>query len=346
MAANGFNSDDFSLLRLVPQIVRARDFRLYTKDGKRLVDLWQNGGAAVLGHTPPAMLRELKNTASRGLYAPFPHFMEQRFIKALSRLLPGRSFRIYATPPNNFFSDNVLREMFKDGSTALWRPFLDFGLPENVQTAGDTSVSLEATSLDAAPPSAKTPAPQAPAPRLVIPVLPGIQGWRSGLPQGLPFGLCVLAASGGFEGEYASLPPGDFLPPVLLAAATRGIWDLIAASPERANVQWPRVNKALRNSPWLRRGIYLFPKEAHNGTDSPLASSPEAWADLFRRFLDAGFLLPPVQEHPIILPGILSPGEEAKLAEVFTRDSVAQGPGTASSARYAVGTGEGMTFQG
>jgi hypothetical protein len=232
------------------------------------------------------MLRELKNTASRGLYAPFPHFMEQRFIKALSRLLPGRSFRIYASPPNNFFSDNAAREMFKNGSSALWRPFLDFGLPENVQTARNT-----------------------PVPRLVIPVLPGIQGWRSGL----PLGLCVLAASDGFKGEYASFPPGDFLPPVLLAAATRGIWDLIAASPERAKVQWPRVNRALRNSPWLRRGIYLFPKEA----DSPPAPNPAAWADLFRRFLDAGFLLPPIQEHPIILPGILSPGEEAKLAQVF-----------------------------
>jgi hypothetical protein len=207
--------------------------------------------------------------------------------------------------------------MFKNGSAALWRPFLDFGLLADVQAVRNPQVSPDTAAPDAASPDAAPQNAKASAPRLVIPVLPGIQGWRSGLPQGLPLGLCVLAASDGFEGEYAAFPPGDFLPPVLLAAATRGIWDLIAASPDRANVQWPRVNKALQSGPWIRRGIYLFPKKAHKGADSPPTSSPAAWAALFRRFLDAGFLLPPIQEHPIILPAILSPGEEAKLAELF-----------------------------
>ena len=86
MPARQWNDDNGrALLRLVPAVLRARNFRLYTAGGRRLVDLWLNGGAAVLGHTPPALLRELKNTASRGLYAPFPIFWRP----VLSRPCPG-----------------------------------------------------------------------------------------------------------------------------------------------------------------------------------------------------------------------------------------------------------------
>jgi hypothetical protein len=269
------HDNEFYLLRLVPTVLRARDFRLYTAGGKRLVDLWQNGGAAVLGHTPPSLLRELKNTASRGLYAPFPHFWEGRYIKALSRIFSGRHFRLYAAPPPE------LRALAAEGNVALWRPFLDaaapLAVPEN-------------------------------APPVLIPVVPGIQGWRGGLPHG----LCVLAIDPAFE-KTDSLPPGDFLSPVLLAFAARGIYDLIAAAPQRANFAYPRITQALKSSQsntvqWQRQGLYLTLRK------NP---SPEDWAALFRRFLDKGFLLPPVSSQPLILPGILSAGEEAKLVDLL-----------------------------
>jgi hypothetical protein len=260
--------DDFSLLRQVPAIVRARAFRLYTQNGKRLVDLWQNGGAAVLGHTPPLVLRELKNTASRGLFSPFPHFLEARYLKALARLFPGRTCTLYASPPP------ALEALLKTGAAALWRPFQNEKNPLAV------------------PPDA---------PQALVPVLPGIHLWRGNLPQG----LCVLARAG----ESATpFPAGDVLSPVLLAAAARGVYDLLAAAPQRANPAYPRVLKALRESPWRRQGIYLSLRE------SP---GMETWAALFRRFLDAGFLLPPYPAHPVILPGELSPGEEAHLAALL-----------------------------
>ena len=266
------SDNEFSLLRLMPTVLRARDFRLYTKDGRRLVDLWQNGGAAALGHTPPSLLRELKNVASRGLYAPFPHFWEGRYRSALSRIFPNRDFRLYAAPPPQ------LETLVGDNTAALWRPFLDPAAPLSVPEN---------------------------APPILIPVVPGIQGWRGGL----PLGLCILAVKNGFE---SPLPPGDFLPPVLLAAAARGIYDLIAAATERANPAYRRIDKALANHQvsfrWQRRGLYVTPEQT---------PSKEEWASLFRRFLDSGFLLPPVPSHPAILPGILSPGEEAKLAALL-----------------------------
>jgi hypothetical protein len=43
----------------------------------------------------------------------------------------------------------------------------------------------------------------------------------------------------------------------------------------------------------------------------------ESWTELFTFFLEAGVLLPPGREEPLILPGVLSAGEEAKLAALF-----------------------------
>jgi glutamate-1-semialdehyde aminotransferase len=106
------NDNEFSLLDLVPLVQRARDFRLYCNGDRRLVDLWQNGGAAILGHTPPAVLREIKNTASRGLYAPFPHFTENRYIKALAKIFPGRKFRLYAKT-KQFFGGLILEKLYQ-----------------------------------------------------------------------------------------------------------------------------------------------------------------------------------------------------------------------------------------
>jgi hypothetical protein len=269
------------VFNLIPSVLRARDFRLYaksqsSKDGRRrLIDLWQNGGAAVLGHTPPNMLRELKNTASRGLYAPFPHFLENRYKKALSQLFPGRSFKLYAAPPQG------LELLFNKGDAGLWRPFLDpespFAVKEN-------------------------------APEILIPVLPGIQGWRGNL----PLGLCVLAVK--LEKEPACLGAEETLSPVLLAVAARGVYDLIAW-PDRGKPVFPHIFQALKKgggpggtTRWLRKGIYLHLKEKMEA---------QKWEALFRQFLDAGFLLPPDPSQPLILPGVLSKGEETKLATLL-----------------------------
>jgi len=268
---------EFSLLKQIPTVLRARGFRLYTNSG-RLIDLWQNGGAAVLGHTPLNILHEMKNTASRGLYAPFPHFTEGRFIKALSKLFPEYSFRLYAAPPTE------LASLFNCGGAALWRPFIRTESPFAAEN--------------------NTP--------ILVPVLPCIHLWRNNL----PIGLCAAAAkteSSKAESPLEQLPASDILSPVLLAMATRGIYDLLA-SPQRGKPVLPRTSKVLKNSKlWQRCGIYL------NLNKEP---SPETWRVLFHQFLDAGFLLPPIPSHPVILPGELSPGEDAKLAGVLSANIV------------------------
>ena len=265
----------------LPRIKRARDFRLYTETGGRLVDLWQYGGRAVLGHTPPGLLRELKNTASRGLFAPLPSRAEGRLRKALALLFPGREARFYPDesalraalagagyPAAGPFPDPACRD-FRPGPASLWRPFL------------------------ADPEEAESRLQDVPA---LIPVLP--------LPwPGAPWTLLAEPA------RAAAFPPSGLLSPLILAAAARCVHDLIAAIPGRGAGAFPRLNEALARSGWGRRGIYLN-LPVHGGGGADAAGD----AAVFRRFLDAGFLLPPDSRDPVILPAVLSPGEEAKLA--------------------------------
>jgi hypothetical protein len=255
-----------SLLRLLPPVLRARDFHLYTQgrgEGGRLVDLWQGGGAAILGHRPSAVLREFKNAASRGLWSALPHPLEKRLFKALGRLFPGRSFRVYA--PGTSLPE------FREGDFALWRPFLDEAVP--------------------LPPPGAIP--------VLCPLIPGL-----GRVHGRITGPLILAVDPLFEKAHP-LPPSALIAPALSAALARGIYDLIAAGPERGKCPFPKIRAVLPQSPWERRGIYLSPRET---------PEPGAWEGVFRRFLAGGFLVPPDPEDPLILPGFLSPGEEAKLA--------------------------------
>jgi hypothetical protein len=268
----------FSIREEIPPILRAREFRLYAAGGRRFVDLWQSGGRALLGHTPSSVLREMKNAAERGLFAPFPHPQEGRFFKALSCLFPNRVFRVYKDewnlrlalesagfPPEKektvFFDPFFAFPPQKTGEEkkiALWRPFLD---------------------LDYAQFS------------LFAPIL--------------PFSPPVLAVNDKNIAE--KLPASDLIPPVTLAAATRCVYDLIA-SPERGAVDFPKIRTALKTGAWIAKGVYVRPSSL---------LSDEAYSALFRVFLDVGFLLPPDQTQPAILPATLSAGEESKLAKLF-----------------------------
>ena len=271
------------LLRLLPRVLRARDFHLYLENGKRLTDLWLAGGRAVLGHKPPRVLGELKNAAERGLFTPLPHPMERRFLKALGELFPGKAFRLYTDqgslqrafeaaeiplPANGLLPDPAFPEADGIGEAAgrklsLWRPF--------VGSENDAPV--------------------------LLPVLP----W--------PLGPEVLVLD---RDKDASFPAGEIIPPVLLAPATRALYDLLAVIKEgsRGRRMYSKVEKAIKGGPWRRRGIYLT-------MEADGAAGGEKYASLFRRFLEGGFLIPPSPMEPLILPAAMSPGEEAKLAELL-----------------------------
>jgi hypothetical protein len=278
---------EMPLLNLLPPVLRARAFRLYTQGGGRVLDLWQSGGRSILGHNPATLSRELKNHSSRGLFSPLPHPLERRLVKALSRLIPRRTFRFYTDrfslsqaleqagfPQAGPFPDPVFSPPGTPppAGAVLWRPFLE--------------------------PEAGTGA------ALLVPVLP----W--------PLSPWVLALDPALEDRFALSPP---VSPVLLAVAARAVYDIIAAGPRGGRPVYPRINHALYGtsaSPWRRRGPYLVHASLLGNPRGQNGAVPP-WETLFRNFLREGFLIPPDPGEPLILPGILSPGEEARLAALL-----------------------------
>jgi hypothetical protein len=241
------------------------------ENGKRLTDLWLAGGRAVLGHKPPMVLGELKNAAERGLFTSLPHPMERRFLKALSELFPGKVFRLYADAG----SLHRALEKATEKKLSLWRPFM---------AQYTDNISSDNISSDNMPDGSQKEAP------VLAPVLP----W--------PLGPDALVLQKSMD---ASFPTGEIIPPVLLAPATRALYDLLTAIKDGDRVRrvYPKVEKALKGSPWRRQGIYLT-----------IEADRENYAALFRRFLEGGFLIPPSPVEPLILPAAMSDGEEAKLA--------------------------------
>jgi len=271
-------NNDEELFRLLPRVLRARDFHLYTDGGKRLVDLWLQGGRAILGHKPPGVLLELKNAAERWLFSPFPHPLERRLTKALAVLCPDRSFRFYNDPLSMF---HAIKKALPDECASFQAATIpDPAFPDS--NAEKAIVSLWRPFVEPVP---KTP--------ILIPVLP----W--------PLGPAVLALDKSLD---ASFPQGELIPPVLLAPAARALYDLAAQIRSRSPVRqrYYRVEKVTAGV-WQRRGIYLTTQVER-----------EKYAELFRSFLEAGFLLPPSASEPVILPAAMSKGEETQLAKLLS----------------------------
>ncbi|MDR3130857.1 MAG: hypothetical protein LBU18_04855 [Treponema sp.] len=279
-----------ALLRSLPRIRRARAFRLYAEDGRRFIDLWQYGGRAVLGHTPSGVLLELKNAAARGLFAPFPGCYEGRLVKALSRIFPGKAVRLYP-------DEAALRRALALAGYDAGSPFPD---PAFAAASRPARPEVCRASEKPAPilwrPFLENEAEAEPASPPASPLVPVMPLALAGAPQ-------VLILDNAMETAFP-VSGQDCISPAVLAAAARSVWDLIAAAPERGALKFPRIRKALGKSEWRRRGVYLTRD----------TEDEESWAGLFRRFLEKGFLLPPSSRSPLILPGELSPGEEAALA--------------------------------
>ena len=247
------------LLYSVPRVLRARGWRLYTNSG-RLVDLWQYGGRALLGHNPPGLLQVIKNNSERSLFAPLPHIAEDRFRKALSALFPDHSFLLSDSEASLRQAINAVSGDRLPEKLPHWRPF------------SGKETQAAALAAPAFLPALPCPFPGAPA---------------------------VLALTD--EKSAEQFPPSQLLSPVALSAATRCIYDLLSAG-ERGKPRLPKTDGAIKKSAhWKRDGIYLF----FTGNN---------YTELLLNFLEGGFLLPPSPEEPAILPGELSPGEDAKLA--------------------------------
>ena len=209
------------LLKELPVIRRARDFHLYDNGGRRFLDLYLNGGGAILGHRPEKFSLELKNTLSRGVYAQYPSHEEKKLYKAAQALWGSlfpriRYYRSSTEVIYLFIKEGIMVNsgdiadpaMGEKGPVSLWRPWAV--LPEDAL--------------------------------YVFPVLP-VPGMETGV---------VVCSRGDLI-----LPEGDLPSPVTAAGITRCLWSL---HKQIGNGHYfdPETEKSLPGfSGWEKRGPYM-----------------------------------------------------------------------------------------
>lgn len=211
------------LFNLIPPIVRARDYYLYDRSGRRFLDFYQDNGRALIGHRPSGLNKTVKSVLSKGLVASYPSGYHYRLIKALSALFPQcGEFRYYvsSTPvyevlirygfhgePNDL-PDPVLEDVSR-ANISLWRPFLS-----------EKTVNIP----------------------VVVPILPFSLGT----------GITVFCFHTRPEPE---LPPSDAVPAVLLAGLCKSVYLCIKHIHAVDTAVWEQFDAPF----WRREGPYLKP---------------------------------------------------------------------------------------
>ena len=266
-------------------IRRARGYYLYTEKNVRLLDLWLDGGKALLGRRAGQANLFYKQFLDKGLTGCLPTKADAQLQRALEALLPDFPvIRWYATDDK---AEWIAGSMLQAGQNnavpplPIWRPFLE-------------TVS---NPIDAAKYTLK---PAHDSLMLVTPAYP------------VPCG--IIAAGSRFE---TRLPPSDTLFPPLAYSLARAFFDLkrkideyhiedghyLDATGRNARVSHTILKKrqAARNRKaeaerlipniWTQKGWYLFPH-------IPKAEYPA----LFLQALDAHVVLSPEYDTPSILP--------------------------------------------
>jgi hypothetical protein len=77
-----------SLLSHLPEINRMRGWRMYARNGSRILSLWSDYGRTLLGYSPRGLVSIAKSSMDRGLFSAVPGIWNSRIEKMLHRLLP------------------------------------------------------------------------------------------------------------------------------------------------------------------------------------------------------------------------------------------------------------------
>lgn len=260
---------------------RARGYYLYTEKNVRLLDLWLDGGTAILGRRTGQANLVCKQFLDKGLTGFLPTKADAQLRRALEALLPDYPvIRWYATREKaEQIAGSALQSYPKEAAQPLpvWRPFL-----------GIDTGSVNGTVAETAPITLVTPA--------------------------YPVPCGIIAACSRFE---ASLPPSDALFPPLAYSLARAFFDLkrnideehaepvqncgAAGRSERISRTIAKRRQAVLNRKaeaerlipgvWEQKGWYLFPH------------IPEAeYPAFFLQALDAHVLISPEYGTPSILP--------------------------------------------
>jgi len=269
-----------ALCELLPAIRRARGYRLYAHDGRRYLDLWQQGGRAILGHRAGRVTTVLKNVISTGLVADLPSVYTRRLERTLTAF-----FRGYPT----FRLTGSLAAALELASEFLGHRVCAADIRDPLGGAGQAA------------PEAEQGVPEL---ALWRPLCPASLSPRVLLPR-VPFAAAGAPVPVGFDGEAPpGFPVSEPLSPTLLAGTLRSLHDLKRYSPP----EWFREALLAGAAGWEQRGLYVRP------------SFPgHRYPEVFAAFLGEQVLLNPFFPEASILPSEASPGELKKMIGLFRR---------------------------
>lgn len=286
-------------------VKRARGIYLYTEKGVRLTDCYLDGGRGILGHGGGKAKTAFKDCFERGANGFYDSGLIPAFEKSVKKLLPAEytEIRLYSEKTAAMLGETsfslestqkkagavseqtscVLESSQKKTEPVLWRPWLDFAGKITEQPTGYPKIEVVYNVTGDFP--------------AIVKIVP---------PFTYATDISVYAFSKACGEEMLqNLPKNDVVPSPLLAAYTRGFYDLLNSFSLFTEKDFKANSKALEPF-FTRNQCYLFPK------------IPETqYKDFVLKCLDAGIVISPDYNVPSIIPWRANPGDIKKISNIF-----------------------------
>ena len=286
-------------------VKRARGIYLYTEKSVRLTDCFLDGGRSILGHGGGKAKTAFKDCFERGANGFYDSGLLPAFEKAVKQLLPSNfaTIRLYTektAAPLEGISYSLESSREKAGvaleqtsyslessrekaEPVLWRPWLEISGKSTEQPTGYPKIQIVHNIEGDFPAIVK-----------IVPPFPYATE------------LCVYAFSTACGEEMLqNLPKNDIVPAPLLAAFTRGFYDLKIALGTYTENDF-KANSKVFEPFFIRNQCYLFPKIPE-----------EKYKDFVLKCLDIGIVISPDYNVPSIMPWRANPGDLKKISKVF-----------------------------
>ncbi len=270
-------------MRGLPEFRRAREYRLYTGDGRRYIDLWADDGQAAAGHRCGRWRETLSSKLSRGLAFPLPGPEAHKLRKAVrawfSLEMPTADGReMVGQRPVYFFHDE----------TARWKE-LSSAAPELVIRDALYSTPDESAAAVVVRPFSR---PHVNRGEWILPVLP--------LPRA--FALCCLLGPAGMGPD--SGVQEDLLAPAVLAAGARAVYDVCRMLRSGTHPGKAFAERLAATGVWTACGPWLLPS---------VGADESAYDRLFAEHAAKHIVLNPVAGAPSLVPAVMSSGERSRI---------------------------------
>lgn len=265
----------------IPGIRRARGWRLYTENGRRLLDFYQDQGRGVMGWKVDGATRLAKALLDKALTAPYPSVWQKRLERAVLAWKPTFTSVLV------FDNETEAKQVFRNLSGLLGvvlndiAPFAGLEMPfaEFLPNDGQDSGLLEDGK------------------KLAVARLP--------LARSLAPGILLFSKEASQELEACGkLPPQAPVAAFKLGAAVKSLQSLAAFHEKYQETLWKQIDPFIENL-FSRQGPWLFP-----------AYPASEHKSIYRDCLASGILISPTYDFPSLIPGEFDLGEIKVLADI------------------------------